>query len=114
MSANNFVALDGKSLTIEAIASIVYKSKKVKISAVAEKNIAKARKKIREILKSGKTVYGINTGFGALSTVSIPDSKVRELQHNLIKSHTAGSGAPLPAVVVKAAMVLIANGLSIG
>ncbi|MCH8286602.1 histidine ammonia-lyase [candidate division KSB1 bacterium] len=114
MSANNFVALDGKSLTIEAIASIVYKSKKVKISAVAEKNIAKARKKIREILQSGKTVYGINTGFGALSTVSIPDSKVRELQHNLIKSHTAGSGAPLPAVVVKAAMVLIANGLSIG
>jgi histidine ammonia-lyase len=66
------------------------------------------------ILASGRTVYGVNTGFGLLAQTRIPDDRLAELQTNLILSHSCGLGDPLDARIVRLAMILKAVGLGRG
>ena len=65
-------------------------------------------------MAEGATVYGVTTGFGDLANVRIEPEQVAELQRNLVRSHTAGVGDPLPTDVVRAMLLLRANGLAIG
>ena len=69
---------------------------------------------VGRILASGRTVYGVNTGFGLLAQTRIPDARLAELQRNLILSHCAGLGAPLPPHVVRLMMALKVAGLARG
>jgi histidine ammonia-lyase len=69
---------------------------------------------IGRILASGRTVYGVNTGFGLLAQTRIPDERLAELQTNLILSHSCGLGDPLDPRIVRLAMVLKAIGLGRG
>ena len=64
---------------------------------------------MEQAIARGETIYGINTGFGKLANVRIPADQLDQLQVNLIRSHAAGVGEPLPADVVRAAMLLRAN-----
>ncbi len=73
-----------------------------------------AEKLVGEILKRDEPVYGVNTGFGDLSTVRIPAADVRALQRNLVRSHAVGVGDPLPIDAVRAVMLLRANTLAAG
>ena len=66
------------------------------------------------IVAGGRTVYGINTGFGLLAQTRIPGERLAELQRNLILSHSAGLGEPLPARIVRLMMALKAIGLGRG
>jgi histidine ammonia-lyase len=66
------------------------------------------------IVAGGRTVYGINTGFGLLASTRIPGERLAELQRNLILSHSAGLGKPLPARIVRLMMALKAIGLGRG
>jgi len=110
----NNIILDGNSLTVEQVVSAVYNKKKIKLSKTAIDNIKQARKTVCKIIESGKTVYGVNTGFGALSSVSISANKVKNLQQNIVRSHASGSGEPFPEIVTKAVLLILANGLSKG
>ena len=76
--------------------------------------IAAARRVVEEALDSGRTVYGVNTGFGDLVTVSIASEDAAQLQLNLIRSHAVGSGAPLSDEVVRGMMLLLSNSLRRG
>jgi histidine ammonia-lyase len=69
---------------------------------------------IGRILAGGRTVYGVNTGFGLLANTRIPDDRLAELQRNLILSHSCGLGEPLDARIVRLAMILKAIGLGRG
>jgi histidine ammonia-lyase len=69
---------------------------------------------IGRILASGRTVYGVNTGFGLLAQTRIPDDRLAELQTNLILSHSCGLGDPLDPRIVRLAMILKAIGLARG
>ena len=69
---------------------------------------------VGHILDSGRTVYGINTGFGLLAQTRIPADRLEELQRNLILSHSAGLGEPLDPGIVRLMMVLKAIGLGRG
>jgi len=62
----------------------------------------------------GTAVYGVNTGFGALADVAIPEHQLADLQLNLIRSHAAGVGEPLPVPIVRVLMALRANVLAKG
>ena len=64
---------------------------------------------VRRAVASEKPSYGINTGFGAFANTRISISQVRELQYNLVRSHAAGVGDPLPAPLVRRLMLLKAN-----
>jgi histidine ammonia-lyase len=69
---------------------------------------------VGRILASGRTVYGVNTGFGLLAQTRIPADRLEDLQRNLILSHSCGLGEALPAHVVRLAMALKAIGLGRG
>ena len=69
---------------------------------------------IGEILQSGRTVYGVNTGFGILANTRIPADRLAELQTNLILSHSTGLGDPLDARIVRLAIILKVIGLARG
>lgn len=61
---------------------------------------------ISTILARGEPVYGINTGFGKLAMVRIADADLATLQRNIVLSHAAGTGAPMPVEVVRLMMAL--------
>src|SRR5262245_10321661 len=76
--------------------------------------VAEAAASVDRIVAGGETVYGVNTGFGLLANTRIPDDRLAELQTNLILSHSAGLGAPLPRHVTRLMIVLKLLGLGRG
>ena len=76
--------------------------------------VANAAASVERIVASGETVYGVNTGFGLLANTPIPDDRLAELQKNLILSHSAGLGDPLPRHVTRLMIVLKLLGLGRG
>jgi histidine ammonia-lyase len=73
-----------------------------------------AAQAVDRIVASGRTVYGINTGFGLLAQTRIPDGRLAELQTNLILSHSCGTGEPLDPCIVRLLMLLKVVGLARG
>jgi len=76
--------------------------------------VAEAAASVERIVAGGETVYGVNTGFGLLANTRIPDDRLAELQTNLILSHSAGLGDPLPRHVTRLMIVLKLLGLGRG
>lgn len=76
--------------------------------------VAEAAASVERIVAGGETVYGVNTGFGLLASTRIPDARLAELQTNLILSHSAGLGDPLPRHVTRLMIVLKLLGLGRG
>jgi histidine ammonia-lyase len=76
--------------------------------------MTRSRRVVEAHLADGQAHYGINTGFGSLSRKRIGDSDLSSLQHNLVRSHSAGVGAPLASDVVRGTMLLLAASLARG
>ncbi|HKX33650.1 MAG TPA: histidine ammonia-lyase [Blastocatellia bacterium] len=107
------IELDGESLTLAQTESVA-EGEAVTLSGGARQKIEQSRQFVEEIIQREEVVYGINTGFGALSEVTIPTHRLRELQINLVRSHACGVGEPLPERVVRAMMLHRANVLAKG
>ncbi|MFQ3669655.1 MAG: aromatic amino acid lyase, partial [Fimbriimonadaceae bacterium] len=108
------VLVDGRRLTLAEIGAVAEGGSAVSASSDARIRMARSRAAIDEILKSGEAVYGVNTGFGKLSDVRIPDADLAELQHNLLRSHACGVGPPLSRAETRAMLLLRANVLARG
>lgn len=80
----------------------------------AMERVAESASSIERIVAGGETVYGVNTGFGLLANTRIADDRLAELQTNLILSHSAGLGDPLPRHVTRLMIVLKLLGLGRG
>jgi histidine ammonia-lyase len=76
--------------------------------------IVRSRQTISDIIEEGRSVYGVNTGFGLLAKENIAADKLTELQRNIVLSHSAGVGEPLSENVTRLAMVLKILGLARG
>ena len=111
---NHPVEVDGAYLTLDDVVRVARQNAPVTLAGSARDAIARSRALVESIVERGETAYGINTGFGDLSTVSIPDDQLSDLQHNLIRSHSAGVGPALPRDVVRAMLLLRANALAKG
>ncbi|HUK91068.1 MAG TPA: histidine ammonia-lyase, partial [Blastocatellia bacterium] len=107
------IEIDGSTLTLEKTLAVA-EGEQVSISSNAIEAVLRARRVVDSILKSGEVVYGINTGFGKLSDVTIPAGQLKELQVNLVRSHSCGVGDPLPEQVVRAMLLQRANVLAKG
>jgi histidine ammonia-lyase len=102
--------LDGQSLAIEDVVRVARDpTARVSVEPAARRALIESRRLVDRAIESGRTIYGINTGFGKLANVRIPPHQLDQLQTNLIRSHAAGIGAPLPVSVVRATMLLRAN-----
>jgi len=111
------VVLGDSPLTIEAIVAVARHGAEVTMGPAAVAAMERSRQVVTSILAAGDDaplVYGINTGFGALAEVRISSQQIAELQRNLVRSHAAGVGAPLPRDAVRAMMLLRAAVLSRG
>ena len=108
------VKIDGHDLTISEVINVARFHEKVSISDLGIRNIAHSHSIKEAIIKTGKPVYGINTGFGIFSDRRIADIDSAKLSRNLILSHAVGTGKPLENEIVRAAMLVRANTLSKG
>ena len=111
---NAEIVLDGNSLTIEQVISVSNFNTKVRLSNSSISTIKNSRNLVENIISSGDVVYGINTGFGALSNVTIPTDKLEDLQSNLIRSHACGLGERMDPNSVLMMMIVRANSLAKG
>ena len=78
----------------------------LKLGADVRRRVAAGRRVVEDVLRSGRSVYGVNTGFGKLARVRISDGELGQLQVNLLRSHACGVGDPLPVATVRALMLL--------
>src|SRR4051794_2178808 len=106
--------LGARPLKLEDIRDVALGGRKVELAPAAIKRIEKAHKFLLGQIKTGKTFYGVNTGFGLLSNVRIPDGDLESLQYNLLRSHACGVGAYIPDHWTRAMLLLRASTLAIG
>ena len=84
----------------------IYFGAAVELDAAARPAVEAAAKTVQDIVAKGEPVYGVNTGFGKLASIRIPDADLAQLQRNLVLSHAAGTGEALPVPVVRLVMAL--------
>ena len=108
------IEIDGHSLTIEGAISVANGNNTAVLPQSARRRMEESRKGVEQIIDSGEVVYGINTGFGAMSSVRIAGDDLEQLQTNLIKSHACGVGDLMDPEHVLLMMVFRANSLAKG
>jgi len=110
----SIIELDGEHLSLEQIATVARGGARVLLGAPARLRLERARAVVDRIVAADETVYGVTTGFGLLKDIRIPRDRLEELQLNLIRSHCAGVGSPLPPQATRALMLLRAHVLARG
>ena len=111
------IEINGRDLTIEQVHQIaIAKPGEIYLSIDKDalSRMQEARDFVFDIVKKGKPVYGINTGFGALANKQIRNEDLAQLQVNLIRSHCTGVGRPFNRDITRAIMLLRANCLTSG
>ena len=97
--------IDGQRLTLGELRQAWRQPLRVRLGDSARARIAASRAVVAEVVKSGKSVYGVNTGFGKLADVRIGSDELVHLQENLIRSHAVGVGDLLPDECVRLVLV---------
>jgi len=106
--------IDGQKLSLAQVAAVAHGAERVSLSSAARTRVETSRRVVEKIVVEERTVYGVNTGFGKLSDVHIKQSQLRELQLNLVRSHSCGLGPPLSEAEARAMLLLRANVLAQG
>src|SRR5687767_5605745 len=104
----------GRPLEIALVDAVARRGAHVALCPEARERVATTRARLEARLASGATIYGVNTGFGALSDKPIAAEHQQALQVNLLRSHAMGVGAPLPPDTVRAILMLRAHTLALG
>ena len=108
------IALDGQHLSIGDLVLLGKGKTKLKLRRVAEERVTCGRNLVEAILKENRVIYGVTTGFGKFARTVISPENLEQLQENLIRSHSAGVGAPLPLNRVRMLLALRINILAKG
>ena len=108
------VVLTGADLTVADVEAVARHGASATLDAHARSRMSEARDVIVRLVAAGEVVYGVTTGFGDLATTFIAAEDAARLQENLLVSHAAGVGEPLPREIVRAMLLLRANTLALG
>lgn len=108
------VIITGNSLTLEEVNAVCRNYEKVELSTLAVEKILESRKVVDDFVDNEDVVYGITTGFGKFSDVTISKEESKTLQKNLIITHAVGAGKPFDTEVVRGIMLLRINNLAKG
>ena len=98
-------------MTLQELVAVAREGAIVHLDKKALLRTSRGREALKKLLSQDRTIYGVNTGFGALSNVRVPKEDIQQLQANLLRSHAASVGKAHSADVVRAMMVLRANTL---
>ena len=107
------LALDPTGIDLATLRQL-WSGTPARLDEASLRRVAAAATSVERIVASGETVYGVNTGFGLLANTRIPHDRLAELQTNLILSHSAGLGEPLPRHVTRLMIILKLLGLGRG
>ena len=105
------VVIDGEFKRVEEVVRVSL-GEEVIISEAARSRIGKSREAVEDIVREGKRIYGVTTGFGKFADVAISLDDLRTLQENLVVSHAVGTGEEFSEPEVRAAAYLRANALA--
>ncbi len=106
--------LSGQKLSLAQIVGVAHGAEHVALATSARERVLESRRVVEQIAESGRVVYGVNTGFGKLSDITIAPPGLRELQLNLVRSHACGVGPALSEMETRAVLLLRANVLALG
>src|SRR5438874_1388523 len=106
--------LDGQQLTLGEVARVARGEERVSLASSARERMSASRRVVERIVAESRVVYGVNTGFGKLSDVIVGPDELRELQLNLVRSHSCGVGSSLSEEETRAMILLRANVLAKG
>ncbi len=107
--------LDGTHLTLSALcAAARARTAEVVLAPAAMERMQSSRAVVDRLAAGDDPIYAVNTGVGLLADVRIPRDELDQLQRNVLRSHAAGVGEPLPREVVRAMMAIRANVLAMG
>jgi histidine ammonia-lyase len=107
--------LDGAGLTIAQVAAVARAhTSEVSLAPAAISAMQRSRELIDRLAAGEEAIYAVNTGVGFLAGVRIPREDLDRLQRNVVRSHAAGVGEPLPREVVRGMMLIRANVLAKG
>jgi len=108
-------SLDGSNLSLASVRRLMAaRPPRLGLSVAARRRVQRAARFVEELARSGKTVYGITTGFGRLANIPIEKKHLARLQERLIVSHAAGVGPPLPVEETRTAIAVRAATLAGG
>jgi histidine ammonia-lyase len=108
------LTLDG-TLAVEDVQGVARDGERVELGADARDRMAESERVVADVTASNEeSVYGVNTGFGNLKDIGIDRDDLQRQQANLLRSHHAATGDPLPADVVRAILLVRANALAVG
>jgi len=108
------IVITGADLTVVDVEAVARHGVGAVLDGHARARIQEAREVIERLVAADAVVYGVTTGFGALADRTIAAADVERLQENLLMSHAAGVGTPLPRDVVRAMLLLRANTIALG
>lgn len=100
-------------LSLDEFKNIVFKNNNVEISENVQSRVSDSFEFLKTFSEN-KVIYGVNTGFGPMAQYRIKDNDRIQLQYNLIRSHSSGTGKPLSPINVKSAILARLNTLSLG
>jgi len=108
------IIINGEGLALSQLERVVRGNAKITLGKDVKKRVTSTRRTIKKAIADKKEIYGVTTGFGALSGTFISKDKRKQLQRNIILSHSAGVGEKFDEEVVRAIMLLRINGLAKG
>ncbi len=108
------LTLTPSTVTLADLRRIHDGSDPLRLDPAARPGVEAARAAVQAIVRDGRVVYGVNTGFGKLAQTTIPAERLTELQTNLVLSHSVGTGPLLPPRVVRLILALKVIGLARG
>ncbi|MBW6514665.1 MAG: histidine ammonia-lyase [Candidatus Syntrophosphaera sp.] len=108
------IHLDGNSLSLEQVEQIAVRGDQIALSDECVARVEKCRAYVDKVIARGDIVYGLTTGFGKFSTVTVPPEHIAELQLNLIRSHATSVGPAYDKAQTRAIMLLRINVLAKG
>ena len=100
-------------LSLQEFESVIFGNNKIKVSQSVINRVEESFNFLKEFSEN-KVIYGVNTGFGPMAQYRIKNENRNQLQYNLIRSHSSGTGKPMDATFVKAAILARLNTLSLG
>ena len=100
------LVLPARRLTLAMLREAARRPCRVRLGREQAARVRRSARLIQQVIRGGQTVYGVNTGFGSLAQTPIRRGQLERLQRNLVLSHAAGTGPPLPDAVVRLVLVL--------
>lgn len=104
------LVLDGQPVTVDEVVDVAVRNRPVSVGDGARERMRAGRVIVEQALEDGSRVYGLTTGFGAMKRVSVPRERQAEFNRATVLSHLVGHGPLVPEPVVRAAIVVRAQG----